>query len=152
MSGVKVIDHGLDKIVRESVRLGDLEIAAGILPNHFDDAYDNGMTIGEVATIQVYGTSTIPKRDFIGGTADAYREKTADVMQKQVGLVLDGSLTPEAAAADLGKWFHGRINAHIDNGPWARNAPSTVKKKGRDDPLKDTKLLYNAIDHEVRKK
>ncbi|HWK70032.1 MAG TPA: hypothetical protein VNS29_04240 [Burkholderiaceae bacterium] len=149
---VKVIDHGLDKLMRETHELASLEIASGILPKNFDDAYDNGMTVGEAVIIQTYGTSKIPARDFMGGTADAYREKAGQVMQTQAEKVMDGTLTPAAAAEELGKWFHGRINAHIDNGPWARNAASTIRKKGRDEPLKDTKKLYNAIDHEVRKK
>lgn len=152
MSSIKIIDHGLSKIVGETARLADLEIAVGILSDKYDEEYDNGMTLGEVATIQVYGTSKIPRRDFIGGTADAYREKAANVMQEKAGQVLDGNMTPEDAAEKVGEWLHGRMNTHIDNGPWESNAPSTIKKKGRDEPLKDTKRLYNAIGHEVRKK
>ena len=152
MSNVRVIDHGLDKLMRETHELASLEVASGILPKDFGEPYDNGMTVGEVALLQELGTATIQARPFMSGTADAYREKAGQVMQLQAEKVMDGVLTPAAAADEVGKWFHGRINAHIDNGPWARNAAFTIRKKGRDEPLKDTKKLYNAIDHEVRKK
>lgn len=150
---MKIIDHGLDRITRETQRLAGLEIAVGILEKDIDEQYPNGMTLGEVAAFNEYGTATAPSRSFIGDSADAYREKAADAMQEKERQVVDGALSPESAADKLGEWLHGRINTHIDQKKnWADNAASTIKRKGRDDPLKDTKKLYNAIDYEVRKK
>lgn len=147
----RIIDHGLDKAIREFHELASLEIASGILEEDAKVQYDNGMTVGEVASIQVYGTETIPQRDFIGGTADAYRDKAADVMQDQAERVAAGA-SPVQAANKIGEWFQGRIQAHILNGPWEPNAPSTIKRKGHGDVLIETRRLHNHIKHEVRKK
>lgn len=149
---MKVNDRGFEAIVRETNRLAGLDIVAGVLPKDADKTYPNGMTVLEVALLMIYGTATIPARDFMTGTATAYEHKTADVMQDYAGRVMDGSLSPHAAADELGLWFRGRINAHIDNGPWEGNAESTIRRKGRDQPLVDSKFLYNTLDHEVRKR
>lgn len=147
----KIIDHGLDKAIREFHELASLEVASGILPDDAKVQYDSGITVGEVAAVQVYGTETIPQRDFIGGTADAYRARAADVMQLQAERVAAGA-NPMEAAKDLGEWFQGRIQAHILNGPWAPNAPSTIKRKGHGEVLIETRRMYNHISNEVRKK
>lgn len=148
---VRIIDHGLDKIIRETHELASLEVASGILPKEAKKTYANGMTIGEVASYQVYGTRHIPKRDFIGGTADDYRQKTGEVMQEKAEEVMAGA-SPRVAAKELGKWFQGRIQAHILNGPWAENAPSTIKRKGHGQVLVESRRMYKSIGNEVRRR
>lgn len=148
---VRVIDHGLDKIIRETHELASLEVASGILEKNASKTYPNGMTLGEVAAFQIYGTRDIPKRDFIGGTADDYRQKTGEVMQQKAEEFMAGA-SPHAVAKELGEWFQGRIQAHILNGPWAKNAPSTIKRKGHGQVLVDSRLMYNSLDNEVRRR
>lgn len=149
---MKTIDHGFGKLVEETHRLAGLDIAVGVLEKDAEETYPNGMTIIEVAAIQEYGTATIPARPFMSDTAIEYEKKAADVMQEQLEKVIAGSISATEAADEVGLWFRGRINAHINNGSWEENAPSTIRRKGHDKPLIDTKQLYNSIDHEVRKR
>lgn len=52
----------------------------------------------------------------------------------------------------LGKFCVGVIKGGFNSagyGAWERNAPATIRKKGRDTPLKDTRQLKNAVTYRV---
>lgn len=145
---VKVIDHGLDQLLRQADALHGSGVKVGIQAG---TGSQDGVDMVDIAVYNAFGTATIPKRDFIGGAAEKYRQDVATVMDHLARKVEDGA-SPDAALHTLGQFYQGRQQAHIRSGEFTPNAPSTIKKKGSTVPLIDKGQLINSVRYEVLKK
>lgn len=116
---------------------------------------DSGMVEGskltkvELATLQEYGSSTIPARPFMGQTFDKRTEEIAAMSEILHAGYLDGTFGKAKALSTLGDWYTKETQKEIKGGDFVANAPSTIKRKGgRNTPLIDSKEnLLNGISH-----
>lgn len=104
-----------------------------------------GPYLADVAAWNELGTSDIPARPFMREAADQYRPRFETLSRHLVGKVIDGTATAETVLKTVGEWFQGRVQAKLTAGPWAANAPATVRAKGSSKPLIDTGRLRQSI-------
>ena len=106
----------------------------------------------QIVRYNEFGTTKIPARSFLRGSL--YRNSKHGwrfVSREAVKGVLNGSLTGNKAYKIVGDRMVEDVKHQIDIvGP--PNAPSTIRKKGRNQPLVDTGGLYRSIDKEVVKR
>lgn len=135
----------LKKLTMQKRRLKQLNVykaSAGAIknvPQHSPEELQNIVRWNE------FGTHDIPARSFLRGAL--YRNSKHGwryVSREAVKGVLNGTLTGNKAYKLIGKRMGEDIKKQIDTiGP--PNAPSTVRTKGRNQPLVDTGGLYRAI-------
>ena len=140
MPQVRVRTTGGDKL-RSRLRLlaarPSVRIEAGIIHG---ERYDDGTPVAYAAAINEYGypAGGIPERPAWRAAAEAIKER------------LRGTPLPNALEADrIGRDAVETLKKTITEWSEPPNAPSTVARKGFDDPLIETRKLVDSIDHEV---
>lgn len=88
----------------------------------------------------------IPARPFMRSTIDKNKKLWKDIL---INLLKTDE--PEKALDKLGSVMQGDIRETISNNDFTPNAPFTIMKKGRDQPLIDTGEMLRAVDYEVSK-
>lgn len=112
------------------------------------DGEKSDLTIAEYAYINIMGSPTknIPPRNFFKTTIDKNQDKWAKGLNKLIptrGIEDSLELLGVEATADM--------KDSITNWKTPRNAPYTIKLKGKDTPLVDTGALHDSINYEVVK-
>ena len=109
----------------------------------------------QVAAANEYGTRTkedgggIPERPFFRAILPSARKAVRRMVRDGVD---PRTLTVhEALARRIGGTVAGQVKDSIDTRTVPGNAPSTVAKKGENDPLKDTGFLRQAATYKVEK-
>lgn len=113
--------------------------------------YSSGQFVADVAFHNEFGTARIPPRPFFRNAIEdgKNRKKWGEVL----GIELAKNSDIEHALNVLGMLVVGDIKRSINNsGAFALNSPATIKRKGSSQPLRDTGVLWNAVNFEVRKK
>lgn len=139
----KIKDKGFDAVINEMRKLDGVEV--GLL----EDAspYPDGTPVQDVAAFNEFGTHNIPSRPFLRHSFDQYQREIEHVQDRVVGQVISGRISAADADEQVGAKFEGRIREVIDKWKTPRNADSTIRKKGRDDPLQDTMHMRDSIDY-----
>lgn len=145
-----------DKGYRETLRtLLSLDGATAIYVGVRGDAgeSEDGTPLAQVAAANEFGTDRIPERSFLRSTVDAQQGAYEDLLEQVVTEAVDGGGLPAldrgldriglTAVADV-----QRTMRDLKDPP---NAPSTVARKGSDNPLIDTGRLRQSISHEVKR-
>lgn len=142
-------DKVLERLAMQQRRLNQLnsyEASVGAIksvPEHTPEE------LQKIVRYNEFGTSKIPARSFLRGTV--YRNSKHSwrfASHEAVKQVVDGKITGHAAYKAMGDQITKDVRRQIDTiGP--KNASSTIKKKGRNQPLIDTGGLYRSIDGEV---
>ncbi len=118
-----------------------------------------GVPVARIARINEFGatikrgktTIRIPARPFMRAATAKFGQKHTPMMAALSKKIMRGQLKPEQALAQIGMFMEGLIVDSIKNGGWARNAPSTIRKKGFDKPLIDTAQMWQAVTSKVVK-
>lgn len=111
----------------------------------------SSISAAQYAIHNEYGTIHIPARPF-WRTATEFGDAVSIIeshCMREVQKVIDGTSSGEAALHSMGKFVVLRIKETMRSGNWVSNAPSTIKKKRRNEPLFDTATLYNAITYKI---
>lgn len=122
---------------------------------HIDEekTYSDGRKVETVAMWMEFGSDEFnvhyPARPFFRSTFDANLSKIQRVYQAQLLKIIDGSMTPKQGLENVGKYVVERVKEMIVKGQYDGLAMSTVNNKGSDEPLIDTKTLYNSIRYKV---
>lgn len=118
---------------------------------------EEGPALAQVAAWNVYGTPTIPERNFFRIGLDNGRMTFRRLNRVNLLLILRKQMTIERALGQLGGIAAGELKKAIATSKsWAvPNAPSTIAKKtvdGKvgDQPLKDTGNMEQGVTWEVR--
>jgi len=121
------------------MRVGFLESAA---------PYPDGMPVATVALINEYGAPSrnVPSRPFFRTVMAERSRAWANIMAHSLR---EMSYDVRAVYKMIGPIMVDDIKESIVKGDWAPNAPSTVRRKGRDTPLIDQERMYNAVDYEI---
>ena len=125
-----------DKFFNEIERMKNMEISVGVF----------GEEAAEVAFYNEFGTKHIPARSFIRSTIAEHQRDIAECYASNFQRTNDA----KAAAALTSAYVENLIKAKIASGNFTPNAPSTVKKKGRNKPLIYTGRMMNSVKGVVR--
>lgn len=147
MAGVIDRDLGFNRIMRDLEKLDGMEVVAGMLRD--SGKASNGASYVDIATWNEYGTRRIPSRPFIRISADTNRQAWAKMAQQCVNGVIDGD-SPTEAAQVIGHRMVEDIRKVIgDKSKLAPNAPSTIAKKGRNEPLVDSGEMRRRVNFRI---
>jgi hypothetical protein len=132
---------------RELEKLAGLEIKVGF---QGDETYDDGTSVAEVAAYNELGTSDIPARPFMKQSFEKH-EKELQTACDQLNASLAAGQTAERVLDALGVFVKGLVQDEIVEGGFTPNAPSTIKKKGSEQPLIDTAHMRQTVNYVVKK-
>jgi hypothetical protein len=118
-----------------------------------------GVPVARIAKINEFGATIkrgkkiirIPARPFMRLATMNFKDKHTAIMQSLSKKIMRGQLKPEQALAQIGMFMEGLIVDSIKSGPWKRNSPATIAKKGFDKPLIDTAQMWQAVTSKVVK-
>ena len=147
MAGVIDRDVGFNRIVRDLQKLDGMEVVAGMLKD--SGKASNGASYVDIATWNEYGTRRIPSRPFIRISADTNRQAWAKMAQQCVNDVIDGNSPTEAARVIGHRMVEDIRKVFGDTSKLKANAPSTIKKKGRNEPLVDSGEMRRRVNFRV---
>lgn len=157
------IDRGYRSAVEALERLHRASVGGRGGPGVFVGVRDNGDTDDDgtplvlIAAVNEFGSvdGHVPERSYLRSTADAKRDEYAAA----IVAIVDAAMKAPAGQSDrvvrrglgrLGAKAVGDVKRTITALDTPANAPSTIEKKGADNPLIDTGRLRQSIDFDVR--
>ena len=146
MTAVIDRDLGYNRIMRDLEKLYGMEVVAGMLRD--SGKAENGASYVDIATWNEYGTGRIPSRPFIRISADANKAAWAKLAQQCVNDVIDGD-SPRDAAQVVGHRMVEDIRKVFGSSELKANAPSTIAKKGRNEPLVDSGEMRRRVNFRI---
>lgn len=139
-----------EKLDRELQYVRENKIIIGFL----SEKYINGVNVQRYASYNEFGAVYIPARPFFR-RATATRKATRiieEYIKSQVEQVLELKKTGKQAMQSIGLFVVGQIQTSIVRGDWQVNSASTVKKKGKSNPLIDTGTMISSVNFEIKRK
>ena len=146
MAGVIDRDLGYNRIMHNLQKLYGMEVVAGMLRD--SGKASNGASYVDIATWNEYGTERIPSRPFIRISADTNKAAWEKLAQQCVNNVIDGG-SPRDAAQVVGHRMVEDIRKVFGSSELKANAPSTIKKKGRNEPLVDSGEMRRRVNFRI---
>ena len=141
-------DLGWNRIMRNLDSLDGTEIDAGILKDSGTDS--RGTPFVDIALYNEYGTFRIPSRPAVRKASDKNQRAWGDIAEAEVGNIIDGGGSKSKLCKRVGKQMVKDIQAIFgDTSELAPNAPSTIRRKGRNEPLVDTGTLRSKVNYRV---
>lgn len=122
------------------VRVGFLEEAT------YPNADGESLPVAQVAYWNEYGTEDIPPRPFFRKTI---AENSPDWGKQAAQLLKSNNYDVDITLNKLGEHIKGQVTEAILTYEDPPNAPSTIKKKGFNAPLRDTGTMSKLISYEV---
>ena len=147
MAGVIDRDLGYNRIMRDLQKLYGMEVVAGMLKD--SGKAENGASYVDIATWNEYGTSRIPSRPFIRISADTNKAAWAKLAQQCVNDVIDGDSPRDAAQVVGHRMVEDIRKVFGDTSKLKANAPSTIAKKGRNEPLVDSGEMRRRVNSRI---
>jgi hypothetical protein len=139
MPPIKERDRGWASIETEVRRSDDWQLLVGL----FDP------DLATRGAFQEFGSATIPQRPFLRSTMDSERGSIGAEMERISKLILDGKSSARREFEKLGQSLVPKVQRTIEQWTSPGNAPSTIARKGRDDPLVDTKAMLQGVTFRV---
>lgn len=128
-------------------KLSELEVQVGFQEGQ---QYDDGTSLAEVAAYNELGTSDSPSRPFMRQSFENHEQELRAACD-MVNQTLANGGSVEQALQQLGTFCKGLVQNEITEGGFAPNKPSTIKKKGSEQPLIDTGLMRQLVDYVIKK-
>lgn len=114
-----------------------------------DQTYEDGLPVAKVARWNEFGTKAgIPQRPFMRRTMMEHEQEWIELLKTLVQREIDKEkgVNIDAALRKFGEVVKGDIQETILRGGFARNAPSTLRRKGVGSiPLVDTGVMISSI-------
>jgi len=115
------------------------EDAGGGDPNNVEKGYYNE-----------FGTVNAPARPFLRSTHDEKKMDWIRRIMTDFGQVLEQKKTGQQMLQSVGQFASKDVRQAVIEWDTPANAPSTIRRKGFDDPLIETGEMRDAIDYKVR--
>lgn len=103
------------------------------------------MSLGETSP----HTIKIPERSFLRSAVAENRQKITKAVGDQYIRFIEANVSLNKALNIIGLLVTNMVKAKIRKGPFAPNAPSTIKRKRSSKPLIDKGRMRNSIIHEL---
>lgn len=109
-----------------------------------------GITLGEAATFNEFGTHFTPERSFIRSTFDEKSGEWSKSFEKLLEQVVFSNQSIEWALSVISEQIQSDIKSKIiEISKRKDNSQATVKRKGKNTPLIASRELFSSIDYEV---
>ena len=115
-----------------------------------EPAYDGKASIIEVALKNNYGIG-VPRRAFMDEAREDMEKTYKRVMEGTAPKLRDGTAKLRKVLDLAGGQAEDDIRNSISHGNWQPNSELTIRLKGSDKPLIDTKTMRTRVTHIVRK-
>ena len=134
---------------RELEKLAKLEVQVGFQAG--EKTYEDGTDLVDVAAYNEYGSSDTPARPFMKQSFENHEGELQKACDR-VNQTLNKGGTAEAGLKELGVFVKGLVQDEIVDGGFEANAPSTIKKKGSEQPLIDTGTMRQSVNYVIKKR
>lgn len=147
-AGVKFTGGGklLTKLSKIAKNAKKARLTAGF---YKDAKYEDGTPVAQVAAANNFGTQDsggfIPPRPFFTAAVTANKDKWVEHYGKALG---KSDFNVERSAKLVGEEMRADIVDSINNWADPPNAESTIEKKGRNAPLKDTYHMMRSVGYQ----
>ena len=148
MTVVRDTDLGYKNLLR---LMKQKKVAADI--GVFSTSTRDGKSIAEYAAVNEYGKGKVPERSFMRSTFDEQEKNAFKVIGNALRInMLKGGFSIRKATGKGGAFMRTEIVKKIKTASsWATpNAPSTIRRKGKNQPLIDKGILWKAILWKIR--
>lgn len=110
--------------------------------------YSDGTPVAYIGAIQEFGCpeAHIPARPFLRTAFDKKKGEWVDVIANALEETHDVRKALDAA----GSIARGDIAESLNEGPWVKNADSTIARKGSKQPLVASGNMRDSINYEIR--
>jgi len=158
-------DFGIERLRKELKRLGKLRLTVGVQGPDAKRKHPNAdLTVGEIAAIFHYGakiadafgkgiTVEIPARPYAQRAVDMIRDQAIRAATKGASDLIDGRAdTAEEVLEPIGEMARDAVLKSLDEArDWAEPlSPSTIARKGHDQPGLDTGTVREATSYAIR--
>lgn len=109
--------------------------------------YEGGKTVASVARINEFGLG-VPKRPFMRPAVHRNKSQLVDRLRSEYKKAIKDNTNTMDVLAVFGQLVQGLVQNEIINKTYPPNAPSTIKKKGINAPLRDTRLMLHSVRHQ----
>lgn len=141
-------DLGFNRIMRSLEDLDGTEIDAGILQNAGNDS--RGTPFVDIALYNEFGTYRIPARPAVRLASDEHQQDWSNTIESEVNSIIGGGGNKSRMCKRVGKQMVKDIQSIFgDTSKLAPNAQSTIRRKGRNEPLVDTGTLKSKVSYRV---
>lgn len=143
----QVIDRGWKRIIREIGKADNSHTDIGFLEGDLRkpvEGEDFILSQAQVAAFNEFGT---PARPFMRLSIDTNKAKISSFVLKTQRAVIDGNINVKQGLKRNGAFIKSLIQKMITDLKEPPNAPETIRRKGFNDPLIDTKQMLNGVDH-----
>lgn len=155
-STVKRETKGLAALIKRLQQLDGSQVEVGFFEEDRYGPENNNLPVALVAYLNEYGHSLgpqgVPERPFMHETfGDRMSQFHMARAMKQIYItaITDGRGV-QSLLKKLGKMVGDMLEVAIDDYP-GHNSPTTIARKGKDDPLRDTDKMINSVKFQVHK-
>lgn len=144
-----------ERLMKELRELAELEVVIGFQRGKASE--DNGTDLTDIAmwnelgTEGKYGGEHIPSRPFMRDSVDKHKAAIEHILKAQEEVLLSGG-TARKILETIGIFQKDLMQTEIEQGSFAPNKRSTIRRKGSDKPLIDTGQMKNSVNFLIRKK
>lgn len=135
------------RFFQELEKLQKLEVKIGFQSGEAD--YEDGTDLVSVAAYNEFGDSNTPARPFMKQSFEANEDKLRKQGERS-NIALSNGASAEDVLKEFGVFAKGLIQEEIVEGGFAPNAPSTVRRKGSDQPLIDTGHMRQSVNYVIK--
>jgi len=128
-----------DKDIYKQLKKQNGKIEVGFFEG---EKYPDGKSVAKVAAFNEFGGGHTPPRPFMRTLAQNHRKIWRKILQDELPKEEDA----HTALATLAEYMVDDLKDYIRIWTYPPNAPSTVKKKGFNNPLVDTGRMMNSVD------
>lgn len=116
---------------------------------------NNSSNIATIAFLNEFGHkardgSQVPERPFMRNALKKYQESFLKESAQRIKAIMQSSLSLDSYLNEMGKFWQDRIKYSIAEFNNPRNKPSTIKRKGFDDPLIHTGLMLATVKYKIK--
>ena len=148
MARVEDIDRGWKRIKRSLKRMNTSYTKVGVQEGTQHKSKEGELSdLVVIATANEFGTKRIPSRPFMRNAMDKNQVTLFKTQLKMYSEVLAGTKNVRDALAVIGEVAVAKVKKEIRNLKFPPNAPSTIARKGSDNPLIDEGQLVQSITH-----
>ena len=128
-----------DKDIYKQLKKQNGKIEVGFFEG---EKYPDGKSVAEVAAFNEFGGGHTPPRPFMRTLVQNHRKIWRNILQDE----LPKEDNAHTALATLAEYMVDDLKDYIKIWTYPPNAPSTIAKKGFNDPLVDTGRMMNSVD------
>lgn len=155
-STVKLEMKGLTALIKRMQQLDGTEVEAGFFEEDRYGPENNNLPVALVAYLNEYGHSLgpqgVPERPFMHETFGDQMNQfhMARAMRNIFMMSIKDGRSVDSLLKKLGKMVGDMLEVAIDDYP-GHNSPTTIARKGKDDPLRDTDKMINSVKFQIHK-